>query len=166
MKNGDLSSKNGGGSGDRTHDLLFRREPLYPTELRHRFLCGLYTILPFRRKSSADAGLLLYFMNKTIIRTAEDIGCADDSDSQNSCEGVADHLGGGRVRRTGRFGWNFPPAPWSTTRREGDDGAGDGLAIAELLGVFAGDLLRAGTISELGLRNILKRLVGAHLVHT
>ena len=28
--------KNGGGSGDRTHDLLFRREPLYPTELRHR----------------------------------------------------------------------------------------------------------------------------------
>ena len=28
--------KNGGGSGDRTHDLLFRREPLYPTELCHR----------------------------------------------------------------------------------------------------------------------------------
>lgn len=30
--------KNGGGGGSRTRDLLFRREPLYPTELRHRFL--------------------------------------------------------------------------------------------------------------------------------
>ena len=29
--------KNGGGGGSRTRDLLFRREPLYPTELRHRF---------------------------------------------------------------------------------------------------------------------------------
>ena len=30
--------KNGGGGGSRTRDLLFRREPLYPTELRHRIV--------------------------------------------------------------------------------------------------------------------------------
>ena len=35
-KKGVLASKNGGGGGSRTRDLLFRREPLYPTELRHR----------------------------------------------------------------------------------------------------------------------------------
>ena len=32
----ELGHKNGGGGGSRTRDLLFRREPLYPTELRHR----------------------------------------------------------------------------------------------------------------------------------
>ena len=53
----------------------------------------------------------------------------------------------------------------SAAGREGDDGAGDGLAVAELAGVFTGDIRGAGAVSELGLRDILQRLVGAHLVH-
>ena len=61
---------------------------------------------------------------------------------------------------------SVPRAPRSAVAgREGEDGAGDGLAVAELFGVLAGDILRTGTVSELGLRDILERLIGTHLVH-
>ena len=61
--------KNGGGSGDRTHDLLFRREPLYPTELRHRTIKHIL----YSRFDENQVRIREYFYTsraETIIRTS------------------------------------------------------------------------------------------------